>query len=389
MSNKRKDNQTGTIRKRGNTWEGFVRLTDAFGEQDRPRFTGSTKEEVRKKITEAVQAADRGTYVKRKNLTLCDWLHTWLWDIKRSEVKEKTFDWYAELIDRYLKDSSLGKMELGDIRRYHVQKWLKDEGKKPAAPVVSLNATYGIIRNAMNEAVKQGALQESYVDKVKLLKAPRTTTQILSRKEQETFIEAIKGHRLEAAFYVTLTTGMREGEVAALKWSDFNPQNKTLEITKTAIRVNVYDEKTREKIGTTIKIQDSPKSDAGFRKQYLLPGTVKVLENHHHRQNIEKMKNRMLYQDNDLIFCNEIGQLYDPKTFYTTLRKICTETEGLKKIKFHALRHTFATRVIENEISPKVLQALLGHETPTMSLHYVHILEEQTKEAMDKLQGVF
>jgi integrase len=116
---------------------------------------------------------------------------------------------------------------------------------------------------------------------------------------------------------------------------------------------------------------------------------VLALRKHRAGQLDEKMKNRKLYEDNDLIFCNEIGGLYDPKTFYTTLRKICEKTSGLEPIKFHALRHTFATRGLEADISGKAMQGLLGHETEAMTLHYQQLLEKQARKEISKLEGAF
>ncbi|MDR1796060.1 MAG: site-specific integrase, partial [Clostridiales Family XIII bacterium] len=194
---------------------------------------------------------------------------------------------------------------------------------------------------------------------------------------------------LEAAFYVALTTGLREGEIAALKWSDFDAGAGTLTVSKNAIRIGVYDPDTNEKTGTKVVIQDTPKSRAGHRVFPLLPKTVNAIQRHRIRQLDEKMKNRQLYVDNDLIFANEIGGLYDPKTFYTALRKICKRTPGLEPIKFHALRHTFATRGLEADISGKAMQGLLGHETEAMTLHYQQILEAQARKEIDKLQNAF
>jgi len=86
---------------------------------------------------------------------------------------------------------------------------------------------------------------------------------------------------------------------------------------------------------------------------------------------------------------NEIGGLYDPKSFYTSLRKICKATPGLEPIKFHALRHTFATRGLENEMSGKAMQELLGHETEAMTLHYQQLLEKQARKEIGKLKDAF
>jgi len=385
----KKANQEGSIRRRSNgTWEGSVRITDMNGVESRPYFYGKTQAAVRKQINAAVNKADHGIYIASDDLIMYDWLIEWLWSIKKEQVKPKTFGWYEELIRNHIQDTALAKMKVVDIRRNHIQNWVKQDMKKNGS-ARAVNAAYGVIRNSMNDAIRLGIIIYSYADKVVLPKQKPAPIKILTVKQQKLFMDAIQNHRLRSAFFLTLTTGLREGEIAALRWIDIDFDEMCLVIKRDAIRVNIYDENTHKKIGSEIIIQDSPKSAAGYRTIPLLPAVVNELRRHRLKQNEEKMKNRKLWQDNGLCFCNEIGQIYDPKTFYTTIRKICDKTDGLEKIKFHALRHTFATRALESDINQKTVQDLLGHETPDMTMHYTHILEEHKKKEIQKLQDVF
>lgn len=394
---KKRANGEGNIRKRPDgRWEGRPTLTDINGNKSRPSFYGDTQEDVRKQISEAVSLSDKGLYVAPSKLTLEDYvINDWLWGEKYEQLtaepptlKPKTFDWYFDLINNHIKGTKLGKMAITDVRRHHIQKWVKEKSSA-GTPARALSAAYGVVRNSMNDAVRNGVLKESYADKVKLPQKKEAETRILSKTEQNIFLKAIRSNRLEAAFFVALTTGIREGELTALSWPDLDEMMERLKINKNAIRVYIYDEATQKKIGSEVIIQDSPKTAKGNRDLPLLPDTIKALKRHRLRQNIEKMKNRKQYQDNDLIFCDELGRLYDPKNFYSTLRKFCESIEGLDHIKFHALRHTFATRALENDMKEKAVQDLLGHETPAMTLHYTHLLEEQKKKEMDKLKDAF
>jgi integrase len=276
-------------------------------------------------------------------------------------------------------------MKIADIRRHHVQAFIDDmkaAGNSPHAVCYS----FGLIRNAMNEAVNRGIIPVSYAVGVALPKKTPKKTVIFTKNEQAAFMDTIKGHRLEAAFILAITTGMREGELAGLMWSDYNKGR--IAVNKDVARVNLYDSVTHEKTGSRVIIQDSPKTVAGVREIPLLPIAIDALKRHRMKQNDEKMKNRRLYADNGLIFCNEIGCIYEPTYYYKLLQKTLDRV-GLKRIKFHALRATFATRGLEAEIPTKSIQSMLGHETPEMTMHYQQLLEEQALVEIAKLEKMF
>jgi integrase len=387
----RRGNGEGTIRRRKDgTWEARYTIgrDPATGRQKQKSIYGRTRKECADKLADALAAIADGEYIEPNKRTLYEWIEYWLWNVKKGEVKPKTFDSYRETAAVHIGGTLLAKMKLASVRRHHVQSWVDEKKTMGTTPRI-IRYAYGIIRNSMNDAVRRGLLSVSHADKVSLPSLRPKPVAILTQEQQGIFIEAIRGHRLEAMFYLALTTGMREGEIAALRWSDYDGKEQTLAVSRDAIRVNEYDPVTKAKTGTKVIVQDTPKSRAGRRVIPLLPETVQSLLRHRARQLDEKMRNRKLYEDSGLIFCNEIGGLYDPKAFYSALQKICKATDGLVPIKFHALRHTFATRGLEAEISGKAMQGLLGHETEAMTLHYQQILKTQARKEMDKLKGVF
>lgn len=334
VKRKKRYDGEGSIRQRPDgSFEVRVTITDIFGNKSRPSFYGKTADEALAKKDEAMAKARKNQYIPPSKMTVGDWLEHWLWNIKRDKntdsrkkkkkgtVSPKTFGWYEELIRNHVTPYQISEIPVTDLRRYMAQDWI-DALEDGGVGLRAISAAYGVLRNSMNDAVKRDVIYESCVNRVDLPEAETKEVQILTMDEQRVFLEAIKGHRLQAAFVVALLTGMREGEIPLI----------------TLARI--------------------------------------ALAKHKARQSKEKMLNRKLYQDNNLVFCNEIGQLYDPKTLYTSLRQVCDETPGLKKIKFHALRHTFATTSLRQIKDPKALQNLLGHETPEMALHYTHVVEE-------------
>ena len=403
MAEKRKKRYhgEGTIRQRADgTFEVRATIVDIFGNKSRPSFYGKTADEALAKKDEAVAKARKNQYISPSKMTVGDWMDHWLWNIKRNKnpesrkkkkkgtISPKTFDHYENLIRNHLLPYPIASIQITDLRRYNVQDWV-DTLEDKEVGTRSISSVYGILRNAMNDAVKREVIYESCVNRIDLPEEATQKVQILTIPEQKIFLETIKGHRLQAAFILALTTGMREGEIAALTWADVFFDDSYLIVNKDAVRIYNYDPDTHKRIGSRIIVQDMPKTDAGNREIPLISLTSAALVKHKAEQSNEKLKNAKLYQDNNLVFCNEIGQLYDPKSLYTALRQICTHTDGLRKIKFHALRHTFATTSLRQIKDPKALQNLLGHETPEMALHYTHVVEEQKREYVNGLEELF
>jgi integrase len=384
----RRGNGEGSIRysKSKKLWEGryTVAVDPKTGKQIRRSVYAKTRAEVFKKLREA-EKSDQNTYEGINKLTVYTWMDIYLWEIKQPKLKPKTFSQYVEDIEKHIKPSKLAGMKIKDVRRFDAQSFINNMEKAGRSPFI-IRKVYAVLRNAFNTAVKHGVIPVSYANGLSLPETKPKKINILSIEEQRQFFKAIEGHRLEAAFIVALTTGIREGELTALTWNDY--QNGTISITKNAVRADLYDETTRKKTGSHIIIQDTPKTAAGDRRIPLLQIAKDALSRHRMKQNDERMKHRLLYENNNMIFCDEIGRMYDPKHFYSELQDILTRAE-LKKIKFHALRHTFATRGLEKDIPIKAMQGLLGHETPDMVMHYQHLLEAQAHVEMNKLADVF
>jgi integrase len=384
----KRGNGEGSIRKRNNgLWEGqYTAGRDPLtGKLKRGSVYAKTRAECRAKLDAALARASGGFYGASERLTVTEWLHIYLWDIKRPKIKPVTFEGYDRSIRLYIAPAALAKMKLVDVRRFHVQGFV-DELTGSGASAFTVRNAYVVIRNAFSEAEKRGIIPISYAGRVELPKRTPKPTAILSQATQADFIAALAGHRLRAAFILALTTGIRAGELAALTWEDYKDGH--ISITKNAVRIAVYDSDTSDKTGSKVIIQNSPKTAAGIRTIPIMAIAAEALRAHRMRQNDERIKNRLLYVDNGLIFCNEIGGIYEPKYYLHALYKLLDAAE-LPRVKFHALRHTFATRGLEAGLSTKELQNLLGHESPEMVMHYQHILDEQKRAAIDKMSKLF
>jgi integrase len=386
----KRGNGEGSIRKRPDgSWEGryCIGRDPATGRVARRSVYAKTRGECAEKLREMMnKAAQAGSlYIASEKITVSEWLGTYLWDIKRPKLKPDTFQQYVYSVQSRIMPAPIAQMKMHDVRRYHAQAFVDALTEEGATPFTVRNV-FGVLRNAFSEAERRSVVSISYLTNVALPVRHPKPMRILTRAEQARFTKGIKGHRLEAAFVLALTTGLREGEIAALTWGDL--KDGKLHVVKNAIRAAVFDPVARKKTGSRVIIQETPKTAAGVRKIPLLPVTLRALDMHRMKQNDERVRGRLLYQDNGLIFCSELGTLYEPQYFREALHK-ALESAGLPKIKFHALRHTFATRGLEAEISVRSMQSLLGHETPEMVMHYQQLLDDQAEEEMAKLKNTF
>ena len=190
---------------------------------------------------------------------------------------------------------------------------------------------------------------------------------VLSSEQAQTFLRAVKGDRLEALYVLAITTGMREGELFGLRWTDVNLRAGSLRLVR------------------------QPKTKSS-RRQVLLPRiAVETLTAHETRQAAERNHAGTVWEDNGLVFPNQVGRPINvsnflPRDFYPLL-----ERAGLPRMRFHDLRHSAATLLLELGIHPKVVSEMLGHSRIGITLDlYSHVtatMQQQAVTALDDLLG--
>lgn len=384
---KKKGNNEGSIRKRKDgTWEARVTTgKNPDGSPKRASYYGKTRSEVAAKMAEALNEVNKGTYIEPARITVTQWLDIWLWEYKQFSVKEKTFDGYLYMVEKYIKPS-IGGNGIKDLRADHVQKELNKLHKKGLGRTVEYYRR--VLFMALEQAVSNGILASNVCRTVKPpQKRVKKKQRVLTPEEQNLFIQRALDHRLGAAFILDLATGLRRGELLALSWDDFDFENHILKITKNLVRINIYNDENR-KIGSKLQL-GSVKTKSGVREIPLLEPIEKIMLQHKEKQEAEIKKAGDLYIENNLVFCTELGLPIEPRnltrTFYDLIKG-----SGIAHTNLHGLRHTFATRGLENGIELKVMQELLGHANINITADiYTHVLLEKKKESIKKLNGLF
>ena len=238
-----------------------------------------------------------------------------------------------------------------------------------------------VLHKALAQAVRWNLLPRNPAEAVKAPTPESKVMRPLSAQEARRLLEAACGDRLEALYALAIHTGMRRGELLALRWSDVSLEEPE---TKVGV-VRVHRTLTRTENGKGIALGD-PKTKKSGRTLRLTPKARDALKRHRTRQAEETLNSGSAYQDGDLIFATKVGTPINPsnlrnRSFVPLLKKA-----NLPQITFHDLRHTTASLLFSKNVHPKFVQELLGHASVAFTLDiYSHMLPGMGGEAADAI----
>ena len=360
---------------------------------------GATHSEVRKKLNEILNDISKGCYIEPSKETFGCWLQEWLITYALPTVKQSTYVSYEGYIRIHLLPE-LGETMLTALNREQIQRFFNKKSagspdKKGLSPK-SLKNIYNMLNSTLEQAVTNEKIIRNPLRGIKLPKIVKKEIRILETDEQTKLQTAAHNSPEPQAFGIifTLSTGVRLGELLGLKQSDLNYQRHSVIVRRTVGRLQRIDEngsliKRGAGIKTTEIVVRSPKSANSQREIPLFDELWNELLSY-----CEKMKAMMddfgiPYNQDSYVFCNYSGNPYDPRV-YEDLFKRTLKAANLKRINFHALRHTFATRALEAGMDIKVLSSILGHAQASTTLNlYAHALADHRKLSMDKMSEYY
>ncbi|WML35672.1 site-specific integrase [Clostridium sp. OS1-26] len=386
-----KANGEGTIykyEKNGKTYyRGMLTIGyDEDGKLIRKSFNGSKKQEVVNKMAEYKTKSNAGLLPSDDKITLQQWFYTWLFDFRINDLKPSSLERYEGIYRNYIKDTQIGKKKLSDLRAADIQMYYNSlsESNKTADTIKMINKN---LKTCLNEALKQGLITKNYCTLVTLPKVEKKDEiTVFSVEEQKSLINYLEGHRLKMLLAMALGTGMRQGELLGLKWSDIAFDNNTVSINKSIKLVYVV---TKNGSRESKIIEQTPKTKNSIRTIPVPSKVMDELKQYKEFQNQEKINNKDLYLDNNIVFATELGAYLDSR--YLTKRY----TSILKKAdipykKFHSLRHTYCTRLFEAGIPIKIVQMLMGHgDIKTTMNIYTHVMPDEKIKAVEKINNLF
>lgn len=355
----------------------YTHGVDANGKPKRKYLYGKTKKEVEEKLRLfANDIADFGKALDTNNIILSDWAYKHLFINMLHTVSASTFDRYKGIYDNHIKDSSIGFMNVKDITQIHIQQYFNSKTNLAKA---SLKKLQYLLCNIFNGAISNNIIRVNPMDNIKL---PKSTTdekeiEILTIDEQTAYIAAAQQEKRGLLYLLTLFTGLRLGEVIGLRWSNIDLNESMLYIRESLKRSKVYNADGSYTIQDVVK---DPKT-SNSKRSIPLPQFILV--------ELKKYKIKSFNQENDLVFPSEAGTPLRSENVRRTHYRIC-DRAGIRRISFHALRHTFATRMIEKNTDIKTVQKWLGHSKIELTYNiYVHVQENTIKESVKVLDDLY
>jgi integrase len=379
MANKR-GNGEGTYKKRKDgRWEAQYTIYTSSGTK-RKSVYGRTKAEVAAKLRKILADRDGGVYFDAENLTLGEYLERWLKGSVKGSVWHTTYRDYAGHVRNHIAPE-LGRLKLAKLTSAHVQALYRkklDSGLSPR----TVNYIHATLHKALEQAVKWRLVPYNVSDAAVKPRQERRETLALTLEQVLTFLRVAREaqDRFEALYVVAVFTGMRPGELLALRWSDL-----VLDGPKPEARVR----RSLSKDDSGRHIFKRTKTEKG-RSVSLMPQVVEALSTHRRRQAEERLRYSGLWQDQDLVFPNTTGAPMDWDNLTARNYRPLREAAGLpKNTRFYDLRHTFATLMLEQGENPKVVQEILGHSSIAITLGiYSHAIPSMQEQAADTVAAL-
>ncbi len=360
----------------------FVRIYD---EKRKPKdIYAKTTKEMDEKINKlkAEYSGDRSD----SNMTFGEFFNTWMYNTHIINKKPSTRERYDGIYKNHIKDSPISKVKLKDLTVDKVQQYYSGLHQKGKSSNVIKN-----VHKLISPAIRFGAATgEISRDFSRLLVVPKDTEQhikseikYLSKEQQLIFEKTLNDESFGLLYYTALYTGLRQGELFALTWADVDLDNQTISVNKTFKFVKDIDQKKRE------GIIGKPKTASSIR-------CVPITETLAHRLKEYKISEKeacLRYgsklKESSLVFHNGVFRHLDSPNIRKDLNRIF-ESCGISGVRFHDLRHTYATRLFELGENAKTVQTLLGHSDIAITLNtYTHVSEKVTKISIKKLSNIF
>ena len=373
---KRRPSGDGMVRKRDDgRWEGRIVVGHkANGDPIFRHVYAKTQKALTEKLHQSIECYQDVELTEDSRMTLGEWLDRWLAEYKDGTIRPGTLEGYRNYIENYIKPQ-LGGKQVSLITTQDVQRMYRRlksggrvredaEGSKRLSDS-TVRHIHTMLHGAMKAAVQAHIIPKNPTENATAPKSNYKPMQVLNEQELDTFLQAVQNDDVwRDFFYTELMTGLRRGEICALMWRDFDAKAGTLGISRTL-----------HSKGQGIYALGDTKTSQGNRT-IILPESVAAL-----------LRARKKASISQWIFPQPASPELpmNPGTAYRRLKTLLEEA-GLPSIRFHDLRHTFATLALQNGMDVKTLSAMLGHVSAATTLDiYTHSTSDMQHAAARKI----
>lgn len=378
-----------SLQKRGNDSWLLVVEAGTNADNSRRRLTKTVRakgiREARKLLAEFEVEVESGHYIAPEKMTFAAFVEEWKEKYAQHELGIKTLDIYS----RFLKNRILpvfGHMRLDKIQPFHIVNFISDlskegsrqDGKKGPLSSGTVQYNHRIIKNIFSRAVEWKLIKSNPAADIKKHKVKRKEIEVYDEDEVTLLFELLENEPMKWRILIMLaiTTALRRGELVGLEWGHVDLNKGILEV-KQSISHSINGQ----------RIISEPKTDKSNRKVSLSDNVIEHLKEYY----LESRKKRLALGDawkggdHFFVFSNDEGNAYYPETPYLWFRAFLKK-HGLKYIRFHDLRHTSATLLINKGVHAKLISERLGHSNISTTMNiYGHALQSADKDAANKL----
>ena len=376
----------GSIRKRSDgRWEGrYTAGRDPeTGRLIYKNVLAKTQTECRSKLRVAIDGSRQEQLVSaatiqqvpeppRKTYTVEEWLAAWYEFYAKPNLRETTREQYSNFIRNHLvpRIGAVPLDELTGLRLQQMYHALRTNGKyhqnrrgDPGLSPKTVRGIHMLLHSALEQAVKEGLLSKNPTNDCKPPRLEKKEMHVLQPEQVGAYLKAAADRNVLPMFYLELVSGLRRGELLALLWTDLNVEKRTISVNKSVLGRNGE------------LVVSAPKTRHSIRTVTIPTHAVELLLSEHAR-----------HPDNPYMFPSPVtGTMYHPDAATRIHRKILKEA-GIEPIRFHDLRHTFATLALQNGVDVKTLSQMLGHFSSGFTLDtYTHVTDRMQEQAAEKI----
>ncbi|MGW5248822.1 tyrosine-type recombinase/integrase [Streptomyces sp. NPDC004129] len=399
-------NGDGTVyQRKDGRWEAAGYVLAPGSTRKRVRVYGTTRAEALSKLTEKIAASNRGVPVVTAQGSLAAFLTYWLENVAVHQLRETTHTRYAAVVTQYL-IPGLGRKKLAKLSAKDVRTWLNelrtvcqccargiDAGRDPGAQAsrrprccalgkccrkqlspLTLAYIHSVLKSALEHAVREEEIPRNVARNVRTGTPRPRRFNPLTADEARQFLAAASSHRLAALFELALRTGLRKGELLGLRWEDLDLDGGTASIRRTLQRTR------------SSGLAGLPTKTISSERRIALPAScASSLRAHRERQARETEEGGSTWQGSGYVFTRPDGHPIEPATLTRHFNALLREGR-LRPIRFHDLRHSTATLLLEQGVELVVIKELLGHaHIGVTATVYAHVRLRLQRQAIDLL----
>ena len=352
-------------------WVAQIKLENGKKKQ----FYYETEKEAQRGLRQALHDLEQGKLITERDQTMRQFLEYWL-EVHRKFVRINTYRIYRQYLDWHI-FPVLGHVRLQKLSPRHIQELYARDLNEGYAPE-TIRGVHRMLHKALSDAVQWNWVATNACDKVKQPGPVRFEIHPLTPEQARTLMETAKGGRLEALLTLAVATGMRRGEILALRWSDIDFGEGSLQVRHTVNRAGKYG-----------ILEHAPKTEKSKRRIMLPRFVLDVLKKQRDHQDQLRLQAGSTWQDLNLVFSTDAGNFVEGTDLNRRFKRLL-KVAGLPDMRFHDLRHSAATILLGKGVHPKLVQELLGHSQMSITMdRYSHVLPSMQRDMMKGLDDLY